>query len=227
MIFPDWGTAPETASEAALPLFQEWAVDWDGKSFALRGGEPYLVSGDEALKIWVTRALRPESERFRYTAWSADYGNELASLLGGCVDQGILESQVRQYVREALLASPYIREVDGFSFVKTGSRVEARFTVHTVYEEFTQKTEVSISSSMAARSTKNSASPSAVRSVSSAGSSTMVTVSSVAATMVQSENASTSARRRAVIFFIGASFLSDRWFFEMPHRNAVYMPIIP
>ena len=81
MIFPDWGTAPETASEAALPLFQEWAVDWDGKSFALRGGEPYLVSGDEALKIWVTRALRPESERFRYTAWSPDYGNELAALL--------------------------------------------------------------------------------------------------------------------------------------------------
>ena len=103
-----------------------------------------LVSGDEALKIWVTRALRPESQRFRYTAWSADYGNELTLLLGGCVDQGILESQVRQYVRDALLACPYIREVDGFSFSKKGSRVEARFTVHTVYEEFTQKTEVSI-----------------------------------------------------------------------------------
>ena len=67
-----------------------------------------------------------------------------ALLLGGCVDQGILESQVRQYVRDALLACPYIREVDGFSFSKKGSRVEARFTVHTVYEEFTQKTEVSI-----------------------------------------------------------------------------------
>ena len=144
MIFPDWGETPETASEAALPLFIEWAVDWDGKSFALRDGQPYLVSGGEALKIWVTRALRPESERFRYTAWSAGYGNELALLLGGCVDQGILESQVRQYVREALLVSPYIREVDGFSFAKTGSRVEARFTVHTVYEEFTQTTEVSI-----------------------------------------------------------------------------------
>ena len=144
MIFPDWGETPETAPEAALPLFQEWAVDWENRSFALRGGEPYLVSGDEALKIWVTKALRPESERFRYTAWSADYGNELALLLGGCVDRGILESQVRQYVREALLASPYIREVDGFSFTKEGSRVEARFTVHTVYEEFTQTTEVPI-----------------------------------------------------------------------------------
>ena len=60
------------------------------------------------------------------------------------MDRGILESQVRQYVREALLASPYIREVDGFSFTKEGSRVEARFTVHTVYEEFTQITEVPI-----------------------------------------------------------------------------------
>ena len=68
----------------------------------------------------------------------------LASLLGGCVDQGILESQVRQYVRDALLVSPYIREVDGFAFTKAGSRVEARFTVHTVYEEFTQTTEVPI-----------------------------------------------------------------------------------
>ena len=145
MIFPDWGTAPNTDSEeAALPLFREWAVDWENQTFALRNGQPYLVSGDEALKIWVTKALRPESERFRYTAWSADYGNELALLLGGCVDQGILESQVRQYVREALLSSPYIREVDGFTFFKAGSRVEARFTVHTVYEKFTQTTEVLI-----------------------------------------------------------------------------------
>ena len=145
MIFPDWGEAPEvTSEEATLPLFREWAVDWEKQCFALRNGQPYLVSGDEALKIWVTKALRPESERFRYTAWSTDYGNELASLLGGCVDQGILESQLRQYVRDALLVSPYVREVDGFSFSKEGSRVEARFTVHTVYEEFTQTTEVPI-----------------------------------------------------------------------------------
>ena len=66
MIFPDWGTAPDTAPEEALPLFREWAVDWENGCFALRRGEPYLVSGDEALKIWVTRALRPESQRFRF-----------------------------------------------------------------------------------------------------------------------------------------------------------------
>ena len=44
------GTAPDTAPEEALPLFREWAVDWENGCFALRRGEPYLVSGDEALK---------------------------------------------------------------------------------------------------------------------------------------------------------------------------------
>ena len=40
MIFPDWGTAPDTAPEEALPLFREWAVDWENGCFALRRGEP-------------------------------------------------------------------------------------------------------------------------------------------------------------------------------------------
>ena len=39
MIFPDWGEAPEvTSEETALPLFREWAVDWENRSFALRNG---------------------------------------------------------------------------------------------------------------------------------------------------------------------------------------------
>ena len=39
MIFPDWGMAPDTAPEETLPLFREWAVDWENESFALRRGE--------------------------------------------------------------------------------------------------------------------------------------------------------------------------------------------
>ena len=67
MIFPDWGTAPDTAPEEALPLFREWAVDWENGCFALRRGEPYLVSGDEALKIWAARRWRWARAAFRRT----------------------------------------------------------------------------------------------------------------------------------------------------------------
>lgn len=143
MIFPDWGAAPVPAEAEPLPLFTEWAVDWDGGRFALKNGRFYTVTGTEALKIWVGRALRLESERFRYTAWSWDYGNELADLLGGCVDRGVLESLLRRQIRETLTVSPYIRAVDGFSFSQKGSRMEVRFTVHSVYEDFKQEMEVS------------------------------------------------------------------------------------
>lgn len=145
MIFPDWGEGPaERAEEAELPLFTEWAVDWDEKRFAGRDGRFYTVTGTEALKIWVYRALRKESERFRYTAWSWDYGNELETLLGGCTDRGVLESRLRQYIREALLVSPYILAADGFSFRQTGTLMEVWFTVHSVYEDFTAGTELQI-----------------------------------------------------------------------------------
>ena len=144
MIFPDWGTAAAQSADSSLPLFTEWAVDWDAGSFDLQNGRFYTVSGIEALKIWVWRALHPESRRFCYTAWSNDYGNELEQLLGGMSDQGILESRLKQYIRDALLVLPYITAVDGFSVSKQGSRVEAAFTVHTIYDEFTQKLEVPI-----------------------------------------------------------------------------------
>ena len=48
MIFPDWGTAPAVNGGADLPPYTEWAVDWEKGTFALRGGEPYTVTGTEA-----------------------------------------------------------------------------------------------------------------------------------------------------------------------------------
>lgn len=143
MIFPDWGTAPaQDARSDELPLYTDWAVDWTTGAFALRNGAPYLLSGAEALKTWVACALHPDSKRFLCSAHSADYGNELAALVGACMDRGILESQLRRCIREALLVSPYITGVDGFSFSQKGSQATARFTVHTVYEDFTARTEV-------------------------------------------------------------------------------------
>lgn len=144
MIFPDWGEQAQSADSRVLPLFQEWDVDWERQAFALRDGQPYLVSGDQALKIWVHRALHLESRRFYYTAWSFDYGNELGELVGYGGDRGILESLLQRYIREALLACPYIQEVNGFSFTYEGSKVAAAFYVTTMYNGFYQQLEVAI-----------------------------------------------------------------------------------
>lgn len=141
MIFPDWGTAPNEESQS-LPLFREWAVDWQKGVLALRDGEPYTVTGTEALKTWVRLALAPECRRFACSAHSHDYGNELETLMGRCADSGIRDSQLRRMVRDALLANPYITGVDGFSVTQTGDTVRVACTVRTVYDSF--ETEVSL-----------------------------------------------------------------------------------
>lgn len=138
MIFPDWGAAP--ASEAAeLPLYRDWAVDWETGAFALKGGRPYLLSGTEALKNWVRCALHGESVRYLYSAHSGDYGNRLEELMGESMDRGILENRLRKEIRDALLVCPYITAVDDFEMTRTGSRVTVRFAVHSLYETFDEE----------------------------------------------------------------------------------------
>lgn len=143
MIFPDWDTVPAQTEAAELPMYTEWAVDWETNGFALRNGKPYLVTGAEALKIWVHCALHPQSVRFAFSAHSTDYGNQIADLMGEGGDSGILENRLRREIRETLLVSPYIKAVDSFSFTRAGSRVAVRFTVRTVYEEFDEEVTVS------------------------------------------------------------------------------------
>ena len=142
MIFPDWGTQTAKNSEEELPLYTEWAMDWDGGAFALRDGKPYTVTGNEALKIWVRCALHPENARFLYTAHSAEYGNQLMELLAETAGWDILESLLRREIQETLLVSPYINAVDGFAFTREGNRLTVRFRVGTVYGDFTSKSEV-------------------------------------------------------------------------------------
>ena len=142
MIFPDWGAQTAETAGAKLPLYTEWAVDWDGGAFALRDGNPYTVTGDEALRIWVRYALEPGNVRFLYTAHSPEYGNQLAERMTEQAGRDILDSLLRREIRETLLVSPYITAVDGFIFTHQGSRLTARFRVHTVYGGFQTETEV-------------------------------------------------------------------------------------
>ena len=135
MIFPDWGTA-SAAEETALPLYREWAADIESGKLLLRGGEPYTVEGDEAVKLWVRLALDAKCARWKYSAHSGDYGNELAALIGRSGDAGIRESLLQRTITETLLVCPYITGVEGFSFEHKADGVTVRFTVKTVYNSF-------------------------------------------------------------------------------------------
>ncbi len=120
----------ENLQKTTLPMFWEYAYDFENNCLLLRNGQTYLVEGNEALRIWIFKALI--TERFRYTAYDADYGSEIDTLIGGLNSRVIL-SELKRFIIEALMVNPYIQELSNFQFTQSGSGVRVEFDCTTVY----------------------------------------------------------------------------------------------
>ena len=120
-------------SAVELPLFKEYAIDWDNNTLLLKDGRPYLISGNEALKVWIYKALHPQTQIFKYNAYSNNYGNEFMNLISRFVNTDIKRAELQRIITEALLVNPYILNLSAFIFSQTGSKMTIEFTVQTVY----------------------------------------------------------------------------------------------
>lgn len=141
-VFPFTSHVEENISDdKKLPLFREYAYDFDRNCLKARGGFPYLVEKDEALQIWLYHVLRVA--RYRYAAHSQEYGNELEDLIGTAGNREIQESETKRYIKEAVMACPYIQEISDFSFAwQAGSGCMVSFQVTSIYGRFTHEAEV-------------------------------------------------------------------------------------
>ena len=119
-----------------LPLFREYAYDFKANALKLKDGKTYLVEGNEALQIWIYKALL--TPRFRHVAYTKAYGSEIHTLLGQAVSRDILESELRRFIIEALMVNPYIVELNGFRIEFSLAGVTVYFDCTTVYGEMRQ-----------------------------------------------------------------------------------------
>lgn len=133
-IFPFLSPDNRKTAGTALPMFREYAYDFENNCLLLRNGNTYLVEGNEALKIWIYHALI--TERFRYAAHSSAYGSEVDTLIGRSMSGGIIHSELRRFIVEALMVNPYIEELSNFRFTKTQSGVLVEFDCKTIYGAF-------------------------------------------------------------------------------------------
>lgn len=131
-IFPFIDTEALVASqEQNLPMFREYAYDYENNRLLLRDGQTYLVEGNEALRIWIFKAL--VTERFRYTAYDSDYGSEIDTLIGGAINSSVILPELKRFIIETLMVNPYIEELSHFKFEQSGSGVRVDFDCATVY----------------------------------------------------------------------------------------------
>lgn len=107
-IFP--GVQPVLSVQTEpLPMAREVKWDYLHDRPVLKNGEPVLVEGVEAVKVWAWNALY--TVRFRYLIYPWEYGDELETLIGQSYIEETKRAEAVRYVRECLLQSPYITAV--------------------------------------------------------------------------------------------------------------------
>lgn len=123
------GVAP-----AVLPLLSVWAYDFAANRLLLdETGAPYLVHGNEALKVWIYWTLL--NERFRYAVNSAQYGTELYTALGYPLSNAAKRDEIRRFVVEALMVCPYIIAVEQVDIAMDGQTLRLDIRVESVYKD--------------------------------------------------------------------------------------------
>ena len=124
------------AATADLPLFQEYAWDFERDRFRYDvNGRYILLTGNPALEVWIYKALK--TERFEYLAYSRQYGIELKPFIGKVMGVQERYSELRRVITECLMVNPYIKSIDSFSITPENHAelVRMHITLTTVYGE--------------------------------------------------------------------------------------------
>lgn len=138
-VFPFTTFQMASRAEKELKLFAEMAYDFEKNCLLLKAGRPYMVYKDDAIKIWIYKALK--TKRYIWQTYTHAYGNELEETVGKTVRRSVFESEAKRYITECLMVNPYIQELGNFEF-KHGDTTTVTFEVTTVYGRFTYESEV-------------------------------------------------------------------------------------
>lgn len=122
-----------TTSSSTLPLAKEYAWDFDANDFLLVDGKNVIVTGKEAVKVWIWKVLH--TPKNRYQAYSASYGNELETLINQGLSTGALRSEMERYLKVSLLVNAYITGISNIVISVDGSKTDVSFTAITIYGE--------------------------------------------------------------------------------------------
>lgn len=96
-------------------------------------GEPIVITGIDALKMWVEKILRTQLNRYPIYRGTS-YGANIEDLaIGKTYEAGFAESELRREIEAALLQHEDIQSISEFSVSRSGGVLEVTFTMLTVY----------------------------------------------------------------------------------------------
>ena len=118
--------------ETELERFCEYAYDFENNCLLKsKEGYNYFVYENEALRIWVYKALR--TSRYNYLAYTENFGSETHDLIGKPIESDIMKSEIKRYITEALMFNSYIKSVSNFVVEAIDSKILVSFDLESIY----------------------------------------------------------------------------------------------
>lgn len=111
--------------------------DFKDCDFVMEDGDPIKVSGIKALKVWITKILHTQLNRYQIYAGTS-YGANIEDLvIGKGYSTAFIQSELRREIETALLQNEDIEYVLDFVLTRDKDKLDISFTVGTVYGEET------------------------------------------------------------------------------------------
>jgi len=129
-IFPTDTRSFETEEDITI---QEYAWDFTNNDFLIENGKFTIVTGIEALKVWIYKALK--IPKYKYMAYTQNYGNEFDELIGGKFSDAAIQSEIGRYLKESLLVNKNITGIKDIIATIDKHKLSIDFTASTVYGE--------------------------------------------------------------------------------------------
>lgn len=107
--------------------------DFKAGEFRMKNGNPVVLTGIDALKLWIQKCIRTQLNRYSIYK-GKQYGANIEDLvIGKSYNFDFAESELRREIETALLQNEDIQSMSSFSVKKTGSTLDISLTLITVY----------------------------------------------------------------------------------------------
>ena len=105
--------------------------DFGNGEFVMKDGNPVILSGINALKLWIQKCMR--TQLYIYSIYKdKQYGANIEDLvIGKSYNFDFAESELRREIETALLRNEDIYSMSGFSAEKVGAILKISFTLNT------------------------------------------------------------------------------------------------
>jgi hypothetical protein len=138
VIFPETSDLPQSATADTIKygFGRSFVFDFSRGDFVVLDGKVQETDGVAALKVWIEKILR--TKRDEYIIYDkTPYGSRFNDLIvGSTLPLGLVDSELRREVEEALTQTPQIITISDFEVDRSASNCTVSFTVTTLAGTF-------------------------------------------------------------------------------------------